>query len=136
MPIDAGDVKYRPGETVTLDSGSNTVEGGDAVKFDGSGNVTRTTGNSDDLVGVVLPSNYPDSKVSVHVVGLVLKVTVDGSVSPGDTLVPSGTNDGNFEAHAGGMYEENPDTGAGAIAANHPFTLESGTDEDVLAVFR
>lgn len=138
MPVDTGDNKYESGKSVTLPSGSNDVSGGDAVTFDGSGNVTTTTSNSDDLVGVVLPENTGDDDyVTVHVAGLPVAVDIDGSVSAGDTLVPSGTTNGRFESHVGGMYNPNPDSGGDAVAANHPFALEDGSDGDtIVAVFR
>lgn len=143
MAIDAGDSEEK--YTVTLDAGSNSVSGGDAVKFDGSGNITKTTANDDDYVGVVLPTTIGDdtgnadgdSMESVHVCGLVVNVNVDGSISAGDTLVPSGSTNGQWIAHGNGMYEGNPDTSAGAIAANHPFALEDGSDGDTIrACFR
>lgn len=136
MPLDAGDTEER--YSVTLDAGSNDVSGGQAVKFDGSGNLTPTTANDDDYVGVTLDKlGESDNKWTVHVCGLVVHVKVDGTASAGDTLVPSATNNGNWESHAGGMYEANPDTGAGSVAANHPFLLEDAADGDVVrAVFR
>lgn len=138
MPVDAGDTEEK--YTVTLDAGSNSVSGGDTVKFDGSGNITKTTANSDDYVGVVqdtLKGSDADSKYPVHVCGLVVNVTVDGTVNAGDTLVPSGTTNGRWEQHGNGMYEDNPDSGAGSIAANHPFALEDAADGDTIrACFR
>jgi len=145
MNLDAGDIGRGFGKSVTLDAGSNDVSAGDCVKFDGSGDITPTTGNEDNYVGVVLPTlkSAPrgesdfDNKYTVHTAGLGVAVRLDGAASAGDTLVPSGTNDGNWEAYAGGMYNGNPDTGADPVAANHPFVLEDGTDGDVvLAVFR
>lgn len=137
MVLDAGDTEEK--YSVTLDAGSNDVSGGQAVKFDGSGNITPTTANDDDYVGVTLKTlDEGDNKWTVHVCGLVVNVVVDGTASAGDTLVPSGTTNGNWEAFSGnGMYEANPDTGAGPVAANHPFVLEDATDGDIVrAVFR
>jgi len=138
MPVDAGDTEEK--YSVTLDAGANDVSGGDAVKFDANANITKTTANDDDYVGVVLPTKKAgdhDTKWTVHVCGLVVNVVVDGAVSAGDTLVPSGTTDGQWVSHAGGMYNANPDSGADAVAANHPFVIEDGTDGDtVRAVFR
>lgn len=145
MNLDAGDIGREFGKTVTLDAGENDITAGGAVKFDASGDIVHTSGNGDDYVGVVLPTlkSAPrgesdfDNKYSVHTAGLVVAVRVDGTASAGDTLVPSGTTDGNWESHGSGMYNENPDTGAGSVAANHPFLLEDAADGDVvLAVFR
>jgi hypothetical protein len=136
MPVDAGDPEES--STVTLDAGSNSVSGGQAVKFVGSGNITPTTANDDDYVGVVQSKlSESDSKWAVHVCGQVVNVNADGSVDAGDTLVPSGSTDGQWVSHGNGMYESNPDSGGGAIAANHPFSLEDGSDGEVIrAVFR
>lgn len=137
MAIDAGDVKYSPGDIVTLDAGSNSVSKGDAVTFDGSGNISTASATGDDLVGVV-HETADDGKVSVVISGLVVAVTVDSAVTAGDTLVPSSSTAGRFDPHTGGMYNANPDTGANAIAANHPFALEdaASSGDNVLAVFR
>lgn len=145
MNLDAGDLGREFGKSVTLDAGDNDITAGGAVKFDGSGDIVHTSANGDDYVGVVLDTlkSAPrgesdfDSKYTVHTCGQVVAVRVDGTANAGDTLVPSGTTDGNWEAHSGGMYEANPDTGAGSVAANHPFLLEDAADGDVvLAVFR
>lgn len=136
MTLDAGDTEER--SSVTLDAGSNSVSGGDAVKFDGSGNITPTTANSDDYVGVVLNQVAAgDNKWTVHVCGQVVNIKADGAVSAGATLVPSGTTDGHWVSHTGGMYINNTDTGANDVAANHPFALEGAADGDVFrAAFR
>ncbi len=131
MTLDAGDKGYPNGETITLDTGGNTVEKGDAVTFDGSGNITQTSATDDEFVGVVQELEA-DDKVTVHIAGLVVAVNIDGSVSAGDTLVPSGTTNGQFVSHTGGMYNPNPDTSADPVASNHPLALESGADGDVI----
>ena len=136
MPVDAGDPEEK--KSVTLDAASNSMSGGKAVKFDGSGNITLTTANDDDYVGVTQKKlSESDNKWTVHVCGMVVPVVVDGTVDAGETLVPSGSTDGEWVAHTNGMYEANPDTSAGAVAANHPFAIEDGTDGDTIrAVFR
>lgn len=136
--LEAGDLEEKT--TVTLDAGANTVEGGQAVKFDTNGEITPTAANSDDYVGVVLDVNKgadADNEWPVHVCGQVVSVEIDGAVNAGETLVPSSVTAGRWETHAGGMYEPNPDTAAGAVAANHPFALEDGADgETIRAAFR
>lgn len=138
MAIDAGDTEEE--NSVTLDAGSNTVSGGQAVKFDTNGKITPTTANDDDYVGVVLSqATGPDSdnKWTVHVCGLVVNVKADGAISAGDTLIPSGTTNGHWVSHTGGMYIVNTDTAANDVAANHPFALEGAADGDTFrAVFR
>jgi hypothetical protein len=135
--LDAGDVAYRPGDTVTLDAGSNTVNKGDAVTFDASADLAQCSANDDNLVGVALEGAEGDGQTSVHVVGLVVAVNADGDINAGDTLIPSGSTNGHFIAHTGGMYITNDDSGANDIAANHPIAMEDATDGDVmLAIFR
>lgn len=140
MAIDAGDTKYRYGQTVTFDAGSNSVSSGDCVKFDGSGNITPTTANADDYVGVVQPHSGgadDDSKYAVQIAGLVVAVNIDGSVSAGDTLVPSATTNGYFENVTDSAMTANTGDADTDLYMNHPFALESGSDgETILASFR
>lgn len=137
--LDAGDSDFRYGTTLTFDAAGNTVSGGDAVTFDGSGNITRTTANADDFLGVVLGESdeKSDSKYSVHVAGKVVAVQLasDGTCSEGDLLIPSGTDNGKFNGEAGGLVV---DTSSGDNAyVSHPIALESGgNDEVVLAALR
>jgi len=143
--LDAGDGDYYRGQTVTLDAGFNSVSAGQAVKFDGSGNITPTSGNSDDFIGVVTQEEKSaadaDSKYVVHIAGHVVAVDLasDGSASAGDTLIPSGTDNGDFDGVAGAMYQAVDEGGAATynLYLNHPFALESGGNGDtILAVMR
>lgn len=133
--LNAGDEGREYGRTVTLDAGSNDIFYGGAVKFDGSGNIAHTTASSDDFIGVVLPESdeKSDSKYTVHVAGHVVAVALasDASANPGDTLIPSGTDDGAFDGVASGMTANTGDADT-SIYSNHPFALESGGNDDVI----
>jgi hypothetical protein len=146
--LDAGDVDRE--RTVTLDAGSNSIETGGAVKFDGSGNITMTTAHSDDAIGIVRPeAQISDSKYAVEVFGHVAAVQLDDdgttSVTEGDTLIPSASYDGAWtDGDGSGMVANTGDTDQ-PLYMNHPFALESGAgatangsiDGDViLACFR
>lgn len=146
--LNPGDVDRE--RTVTLDAGSNTIETGAAVKFDGSGNITMTTAMEDDAIGIVRPeAQISDSMYAVEVFGHVAAVQLDDdgttSVSEGDTLVPSGSYDGTWtDGDGSGMTANTGDTSQ-PLYMNHPFALESGSgassngnlDGDViLACFR
>jgi hypothetical protein len=140
MNLNAGDEAREMGRTVTLDAGDNDIFYGGAVKFDGSGNITHTTANADDFIGVVLPQSdeKSDSKYSVHIAGQVIAVPLasDGTASPGDTLIPSGTDNGTFDGVASGMTANTGDADT-SVYSNHPFALETGgNDEVILACMR
>jgi hypothetical protein len=143
--LDAGDGGRYRGQTVTLDAGSNSVSGGQAVKFDGSGYITPTTANSEDLIGVVAnedkSASDSDSKYTVHIAGHVVAVDLasDGTASAGDTLIPSGTDNGDFDGVDGAMYQAVDEGGTATydLYLNHPFALEDGGNDDtILAVMR
>jgi len=141
--LDAGDGDRYRGQTISLDSASNTVNDGDAVKFDGSGDITQTTANGDNYIGVVLPedkSGSDDDNIrTVHVSGNIVAVQLDStaSVGAGDTLVPSDEDNGAWESdpNSEGMTVDTSSGNTGFV--NHPFALESGgNDEVILACFR
>jgi hypothetical protein len=136
--LDPGDTTGHRGDTVPLDAGSNTVSAGDAVNFDGSGNIQRTTSNSDDFIGVVgSQTDSGDSIYPVHIAGLVTKVVLasDGSCSTGDVLMPSGTDDGTWNTADSDMVVDA--STSSNVYTNHPFALESGgNDEEVLVAMR
>lgn len=135
MTLDKGDYEQRV--TLTLDDGGNSVSEGDAVTFDGSGNITPTSANDDALVGIAHKVSDNDDKVTVLVSGTVVTVEADGSISKGDTVIPSGGDNGTFVSHTGGMYINNTDSSANDIAANHPYALDSAGDgENFRAVMR
>lgn len=143
--LDAGDGDYCRGDTVTLDAGTNSVSAGQAVKFDGSGNITPTTTGGDDLIGVVNREDKSaadaDSKYVVHIAGHVVavKLASDGTASAGDTLIPSGTDNGDFDGVADAMYQAVDEGGSATydLYLNHPFALEDGGNDDtILAVMR
>lgn len=131
--LDPGDGDFHRGDTIPLDAGGNSVSGGDAVKFDGSGNITKTTANADDFIGIVRPSTDSGGSVHpVHVSGNVVAVQLasDGTCSPGDLLIPSATDDGLFNGEAGGAVV---DTSSGDNAyVNHPIALDDGGNDDVV----
>lgn len=137
MPTDnnlnAGDGDFHRGDTIPLDAGSNDVSGGDAVTFDGSGNITKTTANADDFIGIVRPTtDSGGSTHPVHVSGNVVAVELasDGTCSPGDLLIPSATDDGLFNGETGGSVV---DTSSGDSAYIHaPIALDSGGNGDVV----
>lgn len=138
MPTDrnlnAGDGDYHRGDSILLDAGGNDVSGGDAVKFDGSGNITPTTASTDDFIGVVLPeAEKSDNKWTVHIAGKVVAIQLasDATASAGDTLIPSGTDNGRFDASADGMVVNTGSADADAYL-NHPFALEDGGNDDVI----
>lgn len=136
--LDAGDDKYHLGREFTFPTDGN-VSAGDAVTFNGSGNLTTTTANDDTLIGCVSNVSAPsDDNWPVKVGGYVVVHKGDSGISRGDTLVPSGSNNGNLASHGSGTYYDNPDTGASDIAANHPIALSStSSDGDlVLAMYR
>lgn len=140
MNLNAGDEARHKGEAVTLDAGSNTISVGGAVKFDGSGNITHTTANADDYLGIVLPESEEkaDSKYTVRVAGDVIAVPLasDATASAGDTLIPSGTDDGKFASATTGMAVNTGDADSD-VYTNHPFALEDGgNNEVILAVHR
>lgn len=140
--LDAGDGDYYRGESVTLDAGPNSVSGGDAVKFDGSGYITPTTADGDDYIGVVLPeAEKADNKWTVHVCGKIVAVQLasDATATAGDTLIPSGTDNGQFDAAGNGMVQAVDEGGSAtySLYMNHPFALEDGGNSDtILAVHR
>lgn len=145
--LDAGDGDYYRGQTVTLDSGSNTVNDGDAVEFDGASppKIQQATGNGSDYVGVVLPEDKSgaddDNYRTVHVAGHVVAIQLDSSasVSAGDTLIPSSNTNGQWEGATSGMQRDVDESGSETFSLylNHPFALEDGGNDDViLACFR
>lgn len=116
MSLDAGDIKYRYGQTVTFDAGSNTVNNGDAVTFDGSGNIQQAT-DTDHLLGTVLPTSPgsdADSKESVSIAGLGVVVETASSVSAGTFLEPNSGGDGTYQ-----------DAGAVGPDTSLPFVIET-----------
>lgn len=134
--LDVGDSDYHRGEVLTFDSASNDVSSGDAVTFDGSGDITRTTANADDFIGIVtnVSDEKSDEKYSVHIAGKVVKVQLasDGTCSEGDVMIPSGTDDGKFNGSTGSLVV---DTSSGDNAyVNHPIALESGGNNDEVLV--
>lgn len=140
--LDAGDGDRYRGQTITLDSGSNTVNDGDAVEFDGASppKIQQATGNASDYVGVVLPEDKSngDSYRTVHVAGHIVAIQLDSSasVSAGDTLIPSSNTNGEWEGASAGM-KSNTDNTDEDLYLNHPFALEDGgNDEVILACFR
>lgn len=97
---------------------SEDMEGGRAVKFGGSHDVTRTTSASDSVAGVTMGPASEGDPVAVLVTALVAKVKLGGSVSLGDYLEPGAT--GKFTSHS-----------TGTQAAQ---VLEAGSsDDEVLA---
>jgi len=156
------DMNLNPGDvisdrTMTLDAGSNTIKMGGAVKFDGSGKITHTTANQDDVIGFVTPesSDKADNYYTVQLLGHVFAAQLDGqagtSPSPGDVLIPSANDDGAWTVSDGGTggdggVSESVDTSSGdtyELYMNHPIALESGTgattggnlDGDVILAF-
>lgn len=130
--LDAGNV--RGDRTITLDAGSNSVSAGQAVKFDGSGNITPTTANGDDWIGVVQDISDPgDSMWTVEVLGHIISVEVDanGGVSAGETLIPSGNDNGLFSSTTVGM-KSNTDNTNEDLYMNHPVALEDGSANEVI----
>lgn len=131
MVLDAGDVKYQPGQTVTLDSASNTVGGGEAVTFDSSGDIKRAT-DSDLLVGTtldVLRGSDADDQWPVTIAGLGVVVEVDSTfnASAGDWLEPNSDGDGTYQ-----------DAGAAGPDSSLPWVLEpeDASNDLYVAVFR
>lgn len=100
MPnLDAGDVRYSPGQKVTFDKGSNTVDGGEAVTFDGSGNLTRAT-DTDFLLGTTLKTNHGadyDNKMTVTIAGPGVVVEVPSGASVGDHVQGNSAGDGTYQ---------------------------------------
>lgn len=137
--LDVGDSDFHRGEVLTFDSAANDVSSGDAVTFDGSGDITRTTANADDFIGIVtnVSDEKGDEKYSVHIAGKVVKVQLasDGTCSAGDLVIPSATDAGKFNGETGGLVV---DTSSGNNAyVSHPIALESGgNDEEVLVAMR
>jgi hypothetical protein len=140
--LDAGDGDFHRGDTIPLDAGSNSVSGGDAVKFDGSGDITKTTANSDDFIGIVRPTtDSGGSKHPVHIAGKVVAVDLasDGSCSPGDVLIPSATDNGLFNGAASSLVQAVDEGGSASynVYTNHPIALDSGGNNDtVRAIMR
>jgi len=152
MNLNPGDVDSD--RTVTLDAGTNDIEMGGVVTFDGSGNIAHPTSETDDIIGVVGPesADKPDSEYTVHVFGYVVAVQLDDDgatdVSPGDVLAPSASYNGAFTDVSGGMAQAVDESGSATytLYMNHPVALESGsggTDADsnldgdvVLAFYR
>lgn len=129
MTLDAGDVKYSPGQTVTLDSADNTVAGGEAVTFDGSGDLKRAD-NTELIVGTtqdVLRGSDADDYWPVHIAGLGVVVETNFSASAGDFLEPNSAADGTYQ-----------DAGAAGPDTSKPFVLEEEDSSSNLyvAVFR
>lgn len=127
MSVDAGDIKYQPGHSVTLDAGDNDVGGGEAVTFDGDGHITNAEGG-DFVVGTTLHTlkdGDHDSKWTVSVAGLGVVVETDDSVDPGDHL--EGAGDGTYQS----VTDPDADTG-------YPFVLHSEDEDENLyvAIFR
>lgn len=150
------DMNLNPGDvdsdrTVTLDAGDNTIEMGGAVTFDGSGNITHPTSETDDIIGVVGPesADKADSEYTVHVFGYIFAAQLDDDgttdVSPGDALIPSGSYDGAFTDGATTMAQSVDEGGTATydLYLNHPVALESGVgastdgsiDGDVILAF-
>lgn len=150
MNLNAGDVDSN--YSVTLDAGTNTIEMGGLVKFDGSGDITHTAATTDNAIGVVSPesANKPDSKYTVNVFGYVFAAQLDDvaatSVTAGDTLAPSGSYNGAFTGASTGTTQAVDEGGTATyeLYMNHPVALESGTgasdgsgnlDGDVILAF-
>jgi len=90
--LDAGDIAYPEGQTLTLDSGSNSVSAGEAVTFDGSGDIQSAAAGAEHI-GHVLPTSDEDADNMVEVVidrlPVVYEVT-DGP-SKGDEIESDGS---------------------------------------------
>lgn len=149
MNLNPGDVDSE--RTVTLSAGTNTIEMGGVVTFDGSGNIAHPTASTDDIIGLVGTENADkaDDEYTVHVFGYVAAVQLDDQgttdVSPGDVLVPSADYAGAFTGATSGTVANTGDADTD-LYMNHPIALEAGvggTDADsnldgdvVLAFYR
>lgn len=146
--IDRGDVYAEPGQTITLDTGGNTVDDGMAVAFDSSGNLRHLQDADNFAVGVTLPTGEDadsatglqedadrDDKKAVHVAGLVLAVPVAEAVQPGDVLTTS-TTDGQFGVKADAdISNGEPFVIRGEVSTTNAYGEDVSTDY-ALAVFR
>lgn len=104
MAKDLGDIVYQGSIVITRPS-DGTGTAGDAVTWDGTGQLTPVSAAADEVVGV-LTDDSPDSAgdmVAVCVEGLAI-ANVDGAVAAGDVLQPEGTNAGRLAANAQGGH--------------------------------
>lgn len=146
MNLNPGDVDSE--RSVTLSAGSNTIEMGGVVTFDGSGNITHPSAATDDIIGVVAPesADKADNEYTVHVFGNIVAVQLDDQgttdVSPGDVLIPSTDYAGAFTGASSGTVANTGDADTD-LYLNHPIALESGVgaadsgnlDGDVILAF-
>lgn len=113
--LDAGEIAYFKGETVTMPT-DGTVENGDAVTLNANGNDPEASqaavGN--EVIGTCLPSNLNghDNHRSINIAGLVVKVRLtdhsdgtSGYPAVSDTLVPGASGD--FQVGSGD-YDTEP----------------------------
>lgn len=126
MALKLGQRAYGNGaDTITLDSdGSGSA--GDAVTFNGSGQVTPVSASDDDIIGVLTEDSPADAgdAVGVHLQGAVV-ANVAGSVSTGDVLEPDGTNAGRLTTNAQGSSYEVDEGGTAVyrLSMDHPRAL-------------
>lgn len=102
--LDAGDSKFDPGNVITEES-DGTGTRGDMVKYDGNGQLTPCTAQTDDWVGLLAETpGEAGEGVSVRVGGVGVAKADDGNVSAGDILV-LGDSDATRLTSDGGRYQ-------------------------------
>lgn len=90
--LDAGDIAYEDGQTLTLPAGSNTVSSGMAVTLDTSGNIQEAAAGTAAYLGIVQEEKeQSDDEYAVHIDRLPIVHEVPGGASVGDRLEPDGS---------------------------------------------
>lgn len=122
MAKEAGDVVF-PGSIVITRPSDGTGDAGDAVTWDGSGNLTPVTAVGEEVAGI-LTENSPDAAgemVALCVEGLAI-ANVDGAVALGNVLEPEGTTAGRLAANAQGSHQTVDEGGTAVydLAMQHP----------------
>lgn len=109
--------------TLTLPT-DGTVSEGDAVTWDGTGQLTPVAAAGDEVVGVATEHTTVSSagdKAPICVHGLIM-ANVEGTVGYGDVLEPEGTNAGRLAANAQGGHHTVDEGGTAVydLALDHP----------------
>lgn len=119
-----GQVIYQANSLVLSLPTDGTVTAGDAVTWDGSGNLTQVSAASDEVVGVATEHtdvSNSGEKAPICIQGAIM-ADVDGAVTSGDVLEPEGTNAGRLAANAQGSHHTVDEGGTATydLAMNHP----------------
>lgn len=89
--LDAGDIAYEDGQTITLSAGGNAIDSGMAVEFDANGDIQEAAAGNSDYLGIAVEElEQSDDEYAVHIDRLPIVHEVPGGAAVGDRLEPDG----------------------------------------------